>query len=88
MSVWFPLRVRGVYESVEYMDDECLEPKEHVKHTEEECDELCNKLNTQIQDEVLKAARIIGDLSMKLNLGTSYIIPILKSQLYDLGYKD
>ena len=88
MSVWFPLRVRGVYESVEYMDDEYLEPKDYVKQTEEECDELCNKLNAQIQDEVLKAARIIGDLSTKLKLDTSYIIPILKSKLYDLGYKD
>lgn len=84
MSVWFPLRVRGVYESVEYIDDEFLEPKEYVKQTEEECDELCDKLNQQLQNEIFKATKIIGTISNKYKIDQSFVLAMIQSQLYTL----
>lgn len=88
MSVWFPVRTRGVYESIEYIDGEDLSPKEYIKQTEEECDELCEQLNSLIYNEIAKAAKIIHNVSTKHNLDTSFIIPILKEQLYNLEYRN
>lgn len=88
MSVWFPVRTRGVYESIEYIDGEDLSPKEYVKNTEEECDELCDQLNSLTYNEIMKATKIINSVSKKYNLDISFIIPIMKEQLYSLEHRD
>jgi len=84
MSIWFPRKIRGVYESVEYIDGLDLTPKEYVKSTEEECDELCDKLNTEIQNDIFKAAKIIMNISEKHKIDQSFVTAMLQSQLYML----
>lgn len=88
MSVWFPRRSNGIYESVEYAGSEYLSPKKYIRKTEEECDALCNELNTLIQNEIFKASKIVSYTSKKFKIDPRFIIDIMKFQLRELGHEE
>lgn len=88
MSVWFPVKSNGIYESVEYAGSEYLSPKKYIRNTEEECNVLCNELNASIQNKLFEASKIVSSISKKFKIDTRFLINIMKSQLYDLGHEE
>lgn len=87
-TVWFPVKSRGVYEPVEYLGDEYLSPKKYVKKSEDDCIELCNKLNNEIQKELFKATKIINKIKNKYHIESRFLLPMIDSQLYNMESHD
>lgn len=62
---WFPVRSRGVYEPVEYSDDEYLTPKEWVCTNEDACQVICDRLNEEIDNAITDIAQKCFDSIIK-----------------------
>lgn len=86
-NCWYPLKDRGVYTPVEYADDGFLNP-EFVCDTEDDCQEMCDKLNEDIDNSIKVIAQKcfngILKAEKKYNIDRRFLIPKLQSMFENI----
>lgn len=86
-NCWYPLRDRGVYIPVEYADDSFLNP-EFVCDTEDDCQEMCDRLNEDIDNTIKVVAQKcfngILKAEKKYNIDRRFLIPKLQSMFENI----
>jgi len=87
-TCWYPVKSRGLYEAIPYENNKWLENKEWIFDNEDDCQALCDKLNKEIEDEIIRIAKRcfnnICGIESKFNIDKRFIIPRFLSELKNI----